>query len=64
MHYGVFHKILSIITELYVSAYFCKMHLLYMILIGVAIFQKYVLLEHIKEITQWPFYENSVQKLI
>ena len=39
------------------------MHLWYIILIGVAILQEYILLEHVKEITQWPFFENSVQKV-
>ena len=40
------------------------MHLWYVILIGVAILQEYVLLKHAKEITQWPFLENSVQKVL
>ena len=40
------------------------MHLCYIILIGVAALEEYILLEHVKEITQWPFFENSVQKLL
>ena len=38
------------------------MQLWFTILIGIAILQEYILLEHVKEITQWPFFENSVQK--
>ena len=39
------------------------MHLWHIILIGRAILQEYILLEHVKEITQWSFFENSVQKV-
>ena len=59
-----FTKFCPLLLNLYVSAYFCKMHLWYIILIGVAILQEYMLLEHVKEITQWAFFENSVQKLL
>ena len=39
------------------------MHLWDIILIGRAILQEYISLEHVKEITQWPFSKNSVQKV-
>ena len=38
------------------------MQLWYTILIGIAILLDYILLEHVEEITQWPFFEISVQK--
>ena len=40
------------------------MHQRYIILIGIAILQEYILLENVKEITQLPFFENSVKKLL
>ena len=40
------------------------MHIWNIILLGVGVLKEYVLLEHVKELTQWPFFENSVQKVL
>ena len=33
-------------------------------MLGVGVLKEYVLLEHVKELTQGAFFENSVQKVI
>ena len=32
--------------------------------LSVGVLKEYILLEHVKELTQWPFFENSVQKVL
>ena len=49
LHYGVFHKILSIITELVCKCIFVQNAPMVYILIGIAILQEYILLEHVKK---------------